>query len=66
MPQEKPHNEENQEQSQGEGQSQNSNAAAAQHAHQEEMHTAQNEDVRGYGEPTDGSGGGGDQASTVP
>ncbi len=66
MPQENPNNEANKEQSHNEGQSQAAKAGAAGNAHGENMHAAQDEELRGYGEPTDGSGGGGDQASTVP
>jgi hypothetical protein len=73
MPQEKPNNEANQKQSQGEGQPQKSGEGAQQNAQNDKLHAADDEEaVRSYGEPTDGSGGGGDQigggdqVSTVP
>jgi hypothetical protein len=66
MPQEKPNNETNKENSQDQGQSQKAKVGAADNAQNENLHAAQDEDVHAFGEPTDGSGGGGDQASTVP
>ena len=68
MPQEKPNDETNKEHSQTEGQPHKAKAEAADNTQGENMHAAQDADVRAYGEPTDGSGGGGnqDQTSTVP
>lgn len=63
MPQEKPNNEANKKQSQGEGQPQKSGEGAQQNAQNDKLHAADDKDkeVIGFGEPTDGSGGGGDQ-----
>jgi hypothetical protein len=66
MPQEKSNNEANREDSQKQGQQQKAKPGAGDNAQGEKLHVALDEDVHAFGEPTDGSGGGGDQASTVP
>lgn len=58
MPQEKGNEEAAQGESQNEGQAKEANVEAAGKAQQDE--------VQAYGEPTDGSGGGGDDINSVP